>query len=109
MADRVGVINKGDLILVEAKRELMKKLGKKQLTLHLQAPLADVPAGLGEWDLALKNDGHELELTFGADEEHQCIPALLRRLNQLGIEFHDLNTRQSSLEEIFVDLVSERQ
>jgi len=108
MADRVGVINKGDLILVEAKHTLMKQLGTKQMTLHLQMPLAAVPAELGEWDLALKNEGHELELTFGAGEEQECIPALLRRIGELGIDFHDINTRQSSLEDIFVNLVSER-
>lgn len=108
MADRVGVINKGNLILVESKHELMKKLGKKQLTLHLQTPLAAVPPALGDWELALKNDGRELELSFGADEEHKCIPALLRRIGEIGLEYYDLNTRQSSLEEIFVDLVSDR-
>jgi ABC-2 type transport system ATP-binding protein len=108
MADRVGVIRKGELILVEAKQALMKKLGRKQLTLHLQAPLEAVPAALAGWDLALNNGGSELELTFGADEEQACVPALLRRIGELGIEFRDLNTRQSSLEEIFVSLVSER-
>jgi ABC-2 type transport system ATP-binding protein len=108
MADRVGVIHKGALILVEAKSELMKKLGKKQLTLHLQEPLRQVPPGLAEWELELNNDGAELHMTFNAGEEQSCIPALLRRVGELGIEFRDLNTRQSSLEEIFVDLVSER-
>jgi ABC-2 type transport system ATP-binding protein len=108
MADRVGVIHKGALILVEAKSELMKKLGKKQLTLHLQEPLRQVPPGLAEWELELNNGGAELHMTFNAGEEQSCIPALLRRVGELGIEFRDLNTRQSSLEEIFVDLVSER-
>jgi ABC-2 type transport system ATP-binding protein len=108
MADRVGVIHRGELIVVEAKHALMQKLGKKQLTLHLQAPLAAIPAALDEWDLALNNGGCELELTFGAGEEQTCIPALLRRIGELGIEFRDLNTRQSSLEEIFVNLVSEK-
>jgi ABC-2 type transport system ATP-binding protein len=108
MAERVGVIHKGELILVEDKQALMAKLGKKQLTLHLDTPLPGIPAALAGWDLALNNGGCELELTFGANEEQACIPALLRRMGELGIEFRDLNTRQSSLEEIFVNLVSER-
>ena len=108
MADRVGVIHQGDLILVQDKHALMRQLGKKQMTLHLQAPLAAVPEALSRWDLALKNEGHELELTFGAGEEQECISALLRRIGDLGIEFSDLNTRQSSLEEIFVDIVRAR-
>lgn len=108
MADRIGVIHKGQLIVVEEKIKLMKKLGKKQLTLNLQEPLATIPAGLGEWRLALKNDGSELEYTFDGDEERTGIPALLRRLAELGIGFKDLNTRQSSLEDIFVGLVNER-
>ncbi|HEX9811524.1 MAG TPA: ABC transporter ATP-binding protein [Burkholderiales bacterium] len=109
MADRIGVINKGELILVEAKTELMKKLGKKQLTLHLQDPLATVPAGLTDWKLALKNGGFDLEYTFDATEERTTIPALLKRMGDLGIGFKDLNTQQSSLEDIFVSLVSRRQ
>ena len=108
MADRIGVIHKGELIVVEEKIKLMKKLGKKQLTLNLQEPLATIPAGLGEWRLALKNGGSELEYTFDGDEERTGIPALLRRLAELGIGFKDLNTRQSSLEDIFVGLVNER-
>jgi ABC-2 type transport system ATP-binding protein len=109
MADRVGVIRKGELILVEAKEALMQKLGRKQLTLYLKAPLAAIPEGLSGWDLRLNNGGSELEFSFRADEEQSCIPALLRRIGELAIEFRDLNTRQSSLEEIFVNLVSERQ
>jgi ABC-2 type transport system ATP-binding protein len=108
MADRIGVIRNGELILVEQKAELMKKLGKKQLTLQLEQRLTRVPAELGEWQLALAADGHELEYTFDAREARLGIAALLRRLNELGIGFKDLNTRQSSLEEIFVSLVSER-
>ena len=108
MADRVGVISKGALIVVEEKASLMKKLGKKQLTLHLQEPLAAIPAGLAEWRLALKNGGCDLEYTFDAREERTGIPGLLRRMGELGIGFKDLNTEQSSLEEIFVSLVSER-
>jgi ABC-2 type transport system ATP-binding protein len=108
MADRVGVISKGELILVEDKAELMKKLGKKQLTLNLQEPLAAIPPELGDWGLALNADGHELEYTFDANAERTGVPSLLRRLSDLGIGFKDLNTRQSSLEEIFVSLVRER-
>jgi ABC-2 type transport system ATP-binding protein len=108
MADRVGVIHKGALVVVDETRALMSKLGKKQLTLHLQPPLASIPAGLERWDLELDNDGSELRLVFQAGEEQSCIPGLLKRVGELGIEFRDLNTRQSSLEEIFVDLVNER-
>jgi ABC-2 type transport system ATP-binding protein len=108
MADRIGVINKGELILVETKRELMKKLGKRQLTLHLQRPLAAIPDGLREWNLSLNNGGTDLEFFVNASEEHRAVPALLKRIADLGIEFKDLNTRQSSLEDIFVSLVSER-
>ncbi|HEX7045211.1 MAG TPA: ABC transporter ATP-binding protein [Burkholderiales bacterium] len=108
MADRIGVIRKGQLIVVEEKTQLMKTLGKKQLTVHLQAPLAAIPAALGDWKLVLNNGGTELEYTFDANEEHMTVPALLRRIVDLGIEFKDLNTRQSTLEEIFVNLVSER-
>jgi ABC-2 type transport system ATP-binding protein len=108
MADRIGVISKGELVVVEEKAALMKKLGKKQLTLHLLEPLAQVPAGLAEWKLALKNGGSDLEYTFDGHEERTGIPALLRRLGELGIGFRDLNTQQSSLEDIFVSLVSER-
>lgn len=108
MADRIGVINKGELILVETKDELMKKLGKKQLTLRLQEPLTTIPAGLGEWNVVLKNGGCELEYTFHASEEHTALPALLRRISDLGIVFTGLNTRQSSLEDIFITLVKAR-
>jgi ABC-2 type transport system ATP-binding protein len=108
MADRVGVIHNGELIVVEEKNTLMKKLGKRQLTLHLQAPLAVVPAELAGWRLALKNGGSELEYTFDGNAEETGIAPLLNRLNALGIGFKDLNTRQSSLEEIFVNLVSGR-
>jgi len=108
MADRIGVINHGELIVVEDKLTLMKKLGKRQLTLTLQDPLAAIPAELTDWQLALNASGHELEFTFDAVEEHTGIAALLRRMEQLGISYKDLNTRQSSLEEIFVSLVSDR-
>jgi len=108
MADRIGVINKGRLIVVEEKAALMKKLGKKQLTLHLQEPLAEIPAALREWRLALKNGGSELDYTFDTGESRAVIASLLRRMGELGIVYKDLNTSQSSLEDIFVSLVSER-
>jgi len=108
IADRIGVINKGELVLVEEKAALMKKLGKKQLTLHLQEPLAAIPAALAGWRLVLRNGGGELEYSFDAHEESTGIPALLRRLGELGIAFKDLNTRQTSLEEIFIDLVHQK-
>ncbi len=108
MADRIGVINKGELVLVEDKTTLMKKLGKKQLTLHLRQPMAAIPEELGAWSLALKDKGREIEYRFDSSEERTGVPALLRRMAELGIAFQDLNTRQSSLEDIFVSLVSER-
>jgi ABC-2 type transport system ATP-binding protein len=108
MADRIGVINKGQLILAEEKTKLMRQLGKRQLTLHLQEPLAAVPAQLGDWHLVLKAHGTELEYTFDAHDDRSDIPALLRRVTELGIGIKDLNTRQSSLEEIFVNLVHDR-
>jgi ABC-2 type transport system ATP-binding protein len=108
MADRIGVINKGELIVVDDKTELMKKLGKRQLTFSLQEPLATIPLELSDWRLALKADGHELEYTFDGNEERTGIPMLLKRLSELGIAFKDLNTRQTSLEDIFVSLVSDR-
>ena len=108
MADRIGVINKGELILVEEKTALMKKLGKKQMTLHLQEPMGEIPAGLSDWRVVLKDGGTVLEYNFDAKEEGTGIPTLLRRLGELGIGFRDLQTQQSSLEDIFVSLVSER-
>jgi ABC-2 type transport system ATP-binding protein len=105
MADRIGVVNHGELIVVDEKKALMKKLGKRQLTLTLQEPLAAVPPGLADWKLELGGSGHELQLTFDAALEHSGISPLLRRLEQLGIGWRDLNTRESSLEEIFVSLV----
>jgi len=105
MADRIGVVNHGELIVVEDKKVLMKKLGKRQLTLTLQEPLAALPPELGEWQLALNAHGCELQFTFDAALEQTGVAALLRRLEQLGINYRDLNTRESSLEEIFVSLV----
>ena len=107
MADRIGVVSKGRLVVVEEKRALMKKLGKKQLTVHLTAPLADVPPALAQWNLALKEGGRELEYTFDAHAEQSGIPTLLRRLDELSIAYDDIQTRQSSLEDIFVSLVHE--
>jgi len=108
MADRIGVINKGELILVQDKSELMNKLGRRQLTLQLQAPLAAIPAGLAGDALELSADGQQLVYTFDAQDEHSGIDVLLRRLAEAGIDFKDLKTSQSSLEDIFVDLVRER-
>jgi len=108
MADRIGVINKGELILVEEKATLMRKLGKKQLTLVLQEPMKTIAPELGDWHLMLKADGHELEYTFDINLERTGVPSLLRRLSDLGIGFKDLNTTQSSLEDIFVSLVTDR-
>jgi ABC-2 type transport system ATP-binding protein len=105
MADRIGVVNHGELIVVEEKKALMKKLGKRQLTLTLQEPMAAVPPELADWQLALNADGHELQFTFDAALEQTGVAPLLRRLEQLGINYRDLNTRESSLEEIFVSLV----
>ena len=105
MADRVGVILKGELILVEQTATLMKKLGKKTLTLNLQEPLAAVPAELAEWSPTLKADGNELEYVFDSNLEKTGVPSLLRKLSDLGIAFKDLHTSQSSLEDIFVSLV----
>ncbi|MCW5575725.1 MAG: ABC transporter ATP-binding protein [Burkholderiales bacterium] len=108
MADRIGVINGGELIVVEEKAALMKKLGKKQLTVHLQQPMAAIPAELAGWALTLDAGGRELEYAFDANREHTGVPELLRRIGDLGIEFNDINTRQSSLEDIFVSLVHEK-
>jgi ABC-2 type transport system ATP-binding protein len=108
MADRIGVIHRGELVVVEDKHALMRKLGRRQLTLALQEPMAAVPAALAAWNLVLNRDGTELEYTFEVAEEHAAIPALLRRIGELGIGYKDLNTRQSSLEEIFVRLVNGR-
>jgi ABC-2 type transport system ATP-binding protein len=105
MADRVGVISKGELIVVEEKAALMKKLGKKELTLNLSEVMETIPPELAEWNLTLKADGHELGYVFDANAERTGVPSLLRRMSDLGIGFKDLNTRQSSLEDIFVSLV----
>ncbi|MCY1518461.1 putative ABC transporter ATP-binding protein YadG [compost metagenome] len=107
MADRIGVISKGRIILVEDKQALMHKLGKKQLTLHLQQPLASIPAELDGYSLELADAGHVLVFTFDAQREHTGIAELLKELAQHGIDFKDLQSSQSSLEDIFVNLVKE--
>ena len=105
LADRIGVINNGELILVENKDELMRKLGKKQLMLELHEPLGDVPAALSGYSLELANDGSQLVYTYDTQAERTGITSLLKDLAEAGIRFRDLDTTQSSLEEIFVSLV----
>jgi ABC-2 type transport system ATP-binding protein len=109
MADRIGVISRGEIVLVEEKHALMRKLGKKQLTLHLQEPLAAVPEGLGQYQLDLANEGADLVYSFDTQAEATGIAELLRELSKRGIDFKDLQTQQSSLEEIFVSLVHGRE
>ena len=106
MADRIGVINKGTLVLVEEKARLMKKLGKKQLTLQLQEPLSGIPAELHSWGLELKAGGHDLVYTVDSSNSID-ISSLLKRMNELSIVVKDLHMHQSTLEDIFVKLVSE--
>lgn len=108
MADRIGVINKGEIVLVEEKAALMQKLGKKQLTLQLQHPLADIPPALASYPLTLAQQGEQLIYTYDEKNEPLRITDLLRQLGALNIEFRDLNTSQSSLEDIFVSLVEEK-
>jgi ABC-2 type transport system ATP-binding protein len=108
MADRVGVIHKGEIILVEDKAELMRKLGKKQLILHLQKKCETLPADLAPLQLTLSREGTELVYTYDTQVERTGITALLSDLSRAGIRYRDLETRQSSLEDIFVSLVSER-
>jgi len=108
MADRVGVINKGRLLLVDQKEALMQKLGKRELDLTLVDALDAVPTGLERWQLSLVNEGHTLRYVFDATNEDTGIPSLLRELSARHIAFKDLETSKSSLEDIFVDLVEER-
>jgi ABC-2 type transport system ATP-binding protein len=105
MADRIGVINHGELILVEDKEALIRKLGTKQLTLHLQQPLESIPAALAALPLALTAGGRELVFTYDTQHERTGIASLLEQLHAAGIRFRDLQTSQSSLEDIFVNLV----
>ncbi|MGN6622016.1 MAG: ABC transporter ATP-binding protein [Sphingomonas sp.] len=109
MADRVGVISKGRIIVVDEKNALMKKLGKRQMLISLQEPMAAIPAELGDWSLDIEDEGRKLRYIFDAQAEHTGIPSLLRKLGELGIGFKDLETTKSSLEDIFVDLVHEPQ
>ena len=108
MADRIGVIHKGQIALVEEKSSLMHKLGRKQLTLHLQTPLQSVPRELASRQIELSPDGADLIYTFDAQSEGTGIASLMRQLNELGIDFKDLHTSESSLEDIFVSLVRSR-
>jgi ABC-2 type transport system ATP-binding protein len=108
MADRIGVINKGEIILVEDKAELMHQLGRKQLTLQLQQPLESIPDALADYRLELATEGQELVYTYDTQAERTGITRLLRALNEAGLHVKDLHTSQSSLEEIFVSLVREQ-
>lgn len=105
MADRIGIISKGKIILVDNKNTLMKKLGKKQLKLHLQSPLTSLPEELNDYNLEITNEGIELIYTFDTQSEQTGIALLLKKLNEQGIDFKDLQSSESSLEEIFVSLV----
>jgi ABC-2 type transport system ATP-binding protein len=105
MADRVGVIDKGRILLVEDTAALMEKLGKRRLRLVLQRPITTIPRELAGWSLDIQAEGHQLLYTFDANAEDTGIPALLRRLGELGIDFQDLDTERSSLEDIFVSLL----
>jgi len=105
MADRIGVISRGELILVEDKAELMRKLGHKELTLHLQEPIQRLPDGLDDYDITLAPDGESLTYSYDTTAERTGIATLMSRLSDAGIRFRDLSTKQSTLEEIFVNLV----
>ncbi|HET7650817.1 MAG TPA: ABC transporter ATP-binding protein, partial [Gammaproteobacteria bacterium] len=108
MADRVGVIHKGELVVVEEKTALMRKLGRKELVLHLNEPLQTIPPALARHRLETRNGGNELVYSYDTHAEHTGITALLSDLRDAGLHFNDLRTKQSSLEEIFVSLVGER-
>jgi ABC-2 type transport system ATP-binding protein len=108
MADRIGVINKGEIILVQDKTELMRKLGKKQLTLHLEHPVESIPAALSAYNLERAENGAALIYTYDEGSDRRGITALLQALTEAGIRFKDVHTTQSSLEDIFVTLVRER-
>ena len=105
MADRVGVISRGELIAVDEKRSLMAKMGRKTLDIMLADPLQTIPSELGEWNVRLENDGHTLCYEFDSHAERTGIASLMRRLSDLGITYKDLSTHQSSLEDIFVEIV----
>ena len=108
MADRVGVINRGEIILVEDKAHLMQKLGKKQMSIQLNEPITEIPAPLAAYKLEIAADGNEVVYTYDTHAERTGITSLLAELNRNGITFNDLHTTQSSLEDIFVDLVSKK-
>jgi ABC-2 type transport system ATP-binding protein len=108
MADRVGVINNGEIVLVEDKSELMKKLGKKQIQLDLNSPLESVPDTLSDYSLELNAEGYELIYTFDTRGKKTGITLLLKDLAENGITFRDIHTRESTLEEIFVSLVTKK-
>src|SRR5579863_5588340 len=107
MADRIGVINGGRIILVQEKTELMRKLGKRRLTLTLRTPMAAIPPSLSDWPLELDEDGGKIIYNFSSDAEGAGIPVLLARLSELGVNYKDLDTSASTLEEIFVDLIGQ--
>ena len=107
MADRIGVIRRGEIVLVEEKSRLMEKLGQKQLRLQLQQPLSELPADLGGYPLSLTDDGHELVYHYDSQSEHTGIAELFRHLEMHGIDYKDLHSTQRSLEEIFVSLVAD--
>ena len=109
MADRIGVINHGQIVLVEETQTLMQKLGKKQLTLKLQSPLASIPPELADWALELSADGSKLTYSFDGAADDSGIARLMRKLGERGIDFKDLRTDESSLEDIFVSLVSQKE
>jgi ABC-2 type transport system ATP-binding protein len=108
LADRVGVINHGEIILVEEKHKLMRELGKKELMLQLTEPLGAIPAGLGDYELELNDEGSQLTYHYDTRQDHTGITALLAALHDAGIRFSDLSTSQTSLEEIFVGLVNKQ-
>ncbi len=105
MADRVGVINDGRILLVEDKAALMRKFGKRRLTLTLRKPMHGLPAALADWPLELDENGRRLTYSFDVDSEGAGIPMLLQRLGELGVDFRDLETSTSTLEDIFISLV----
>ncbi len=107
MADRIGIISNGELILVEEKAELMRKLGHKELTMFLQEPLSELPSGLGDYDLTLAEDGRAIVYSYDTNAERTGITRLMASLAEAGVRFKDLSTKQSTLEEIFVNLVAE--
>jgi ABC-2 type transport system ATP-binding protein len=107
MADRVGVISRGELVAVDEKRALMTKMGRKTLDVVLAEPLARLPGELAEWRVELADGGHMLRYQFDSNAERTGIASLMRRLGELGISYKDLSTHQSSLEDIFVELVNE--